>query len=124
MTDDEKAQELALAINALSDVFLEKIPSAIQSMADGLNGLNGLNAVANGSQETAAWELLHRQLHNMASSAGMFGCPELGKRARKLELQINELLKQEANSDQFNLAELIHDYQTFIKWVCQNYVKR
>ncbi len=85
----EKNDSLQEKLRALEAVFLAKLPSRLQEMEDAL----GLFLQEPGNKEHLA--LLHRLLHTMAGSAGTFGFPEVGTRAREFEGKLKPLFNGE-----------------------------
>lgn len=123
MNAEEKAQELADAIHAVGELFISKIPETVKAMED------ELKLIVQDMQNLVPWKSLDRQLHSLAGSAGMFGYPEFGDRARALEIRIKSLLKSEFSSDAdsidaFVQNTFIRDQQEFIAWIRENVVKK
>ncbi|HTD04195.1 response regulator, partial [Undibacterium sp.] len=87
MTD--KSDSLQEKLRALEAVFLAKLPSRLQEMEDAL----GLFLQQPENKEHLA--LLHRLLHTMAGSAGTFGFPVVGTRAREFEGRLKPLINGE-----------------------------
>ncbi len=117
MTDDEKAQELADAIRALGDVFVGRLPATMSSIDD------ELALISQDHQVLTPWQNLHRQLHSMAGSAGTFGYPELGDKARALELRAGDIFRSETMTTEENRANFVADLRTYMAWVSQNFIK-
>jgi HPt (histidine-containing phosphotransfer) domain-containing protein len=115
--EDQKAKDLANAIQALGVTFIGRIPATLSSMQD------ELDAIEKNEQDRASWQTLHRHLHSLAGSAGTFGHHELGDRARELEHRIHAMLNSgEVLSDPVR-STFIHDQHAFIKWVAEQFVQ-
>lgn len=77
----DKHAEIALKLQALRDDYAARLPAELQSLRDLAGHL------AEPEQQQDALNQLSQKLHRLAGSAGSFGFPELGKQAKKLELQ-------------------------------------
>lgn len=77
----DKNADIALKLQALRDDYAARLPSEIRSLCDLVSDL------AEPEQERDALGQLNQKLHKLAGSAGSFGFPDLGKQAKKLELQ-------------------------------------
>jgi len=77
----DKNAEIALKLQALRDSYAARLPLEIQSLRDLVGRLDQAQA------QHEALDQLSQKLHKLAGSAGSFGFPELGKQAKKLELQ-------------------------------------
>ncbi|HSC68633.1 MAG TPA: diguanylate cyclase [Cellvibrio sp.] len=77
----DKHTEIALKLQALRDDYAARLPLEIQSLHDLAGDL------ANPELQHAALDQLSQKLHKLAGSAGSFGFAELGRQAKKLELQ-------------------------------------
>lgn len=108
--------ELAVAIRALGDVFIARMPAILADMRTQLRqGDIDPEPISN-------WQHLHRQLHSIAGSAGSFGYAELGLNARSLELQLEVHLKSGDMTTASTRAEFMAAMDTFIKWVTLSYI--
>lgn len=85
----DKSDSLQEKLRALEAVFLAKLPSRLLEMEEAL----GLLLQEPENKEHLA--LLHRLLHTMAGSAGTFGFPEVGSRAREFEGKLKPLFNGE-----------------------------
>lgn len=77
----DKNVDIALRLQALRDDYAARLPSEIQSLCELVSHL------AEPERERDALDGLNQKLHKLAGSAGSFGFPDLGKQAKKLELQ-------------------------------------
>lgn len=77
----DKNAEIALKLQALRDDYAARLPAEIQSLRALVSDLSDPEL------QRASLDQLGRKLHKLAGSAGSFGFPELGKQAKKLELQ-------------------------------------
>lgn len=77
----DKNAEIALKLQALRDDYAARLPVEIQSLRDLVSDLSDPDL------QRHSLDQLSRKLHKLAGSAGSFGFPELGKQAKKLELQ-------------------------------------
>ncbi len=77
----DKNAEIALKLQALRDDYAVRLPIELQSLRELVGNL------AHPELQRESLELLNQKLHKLAGSAGSFGFPELGKQAKKLELQ-------------------------------------
>jgi HPt (histidine-containing phosphotransfer) domain-containing protein len=77
----DKNAEIALKLQTLRDDYAVRLPTELQSLRDLVGTLD------NPALQREALEHLNQKLHKLAGSAGSFGFPELGKQAKKLELQ-------------------------------------
>lgn len=100
----DKNAEIAAKLQALRADYATRLPAE----------LNQLRILANDLHEPAlrtnAINQLNHKLHKLAGSAGSFGFTELGKQAKKLELQVQEWLatdKLEAESLRQFLMEIV-----------------
>lgn len=82
----DKNAEIAAKLQALRDDYAARLPMELQQLRDIAGTLADPAA-----GESVLGQLNHR-LHKLAGSAGSFGFPELGKQAKKLELQVQEWL--------------------------------
>ena len=117
-SEQEKADELAAAIAALADIFVARIPAALDSMQE------ELDCLSQNAQNHASWKNLHRHLHNLAGSAGTFGHPELGDRARALEHRIDALLKTGDAAANPASSAFMQDQRNFMLWIDAQYVNK
>src|SRR5688572_3196828 len=77
----DKNAEIALKLQALRDDYTMRLPVELQSLRD------LVEALSDPALQRESLEQLNQKLHKLAGSAGSFGFPELGKQAKKLELQ-------------------------------------
>ncbi|MDO8343555.1 MAG: diguanylate cyclase [Cellvibrio sp.] len=77
----DKNAEIALKLQALRDDYAARLPKEIESLRDLASNL------AEPGLQRDALDQLSQKLHKLAGSAGSFGFPDLGKQAKKLELQ-------------------------------------
>lgn len=77
----DKNAEIALKLQALRDDYAARLPTEIQSLRDLVSKLSDPDL------QHDALDQLSQKLHKLAGSAGSFGFPDLGKQAKKLELQ-------------------------------------
>jgi len=77
----DKNADIALKLQALRDDYAARLPNEIQSLRDLVSNL------AKPELQQESLNKLNQKLHKLAGSAGSFGFPELGKQAKKLELQ-------------------------------------
>lgn len=77
----DKNAEITLKLQALRDDYAARLPIEIQSLRDLAGHL------ATPEVQCEALNQLSQKLHKLAGSAGSFGFPDLGKQAKKLELQ-------------------------------------
>ncbi|MEN0039551.1 MAG: diguanylate cyclase [Cellvibrio sp.] len=77
----DKNAEIAKKLQALRDDYAARLPIEIESLRALVNDLSDPELQRN------ALDQLNQKLHKLAGSAGSFGFPELGKQAKKLELQ-------------------------------------
>lgn len=77
----DKNAEIALKLQALRDDYAARLPKEIESLRDLASKL------AEPGLQRDALDQLSQKLHKLAGSAGSFGFPDLGKQAKKLELQ-------------------------------------
>lgn len=82
----DKNAEIALKLQALRDDYAARLPNEIQSLRDLASNL------AKPELQQEALNQLNQKLHKLAGSAGSFGFPDLGKQAKKLELQTQSWL--------------------------------
>lgn len=82
----DKNADIALKLQALRDSYTARLPSEIQSLRDLVGNL------AEPELQLDALNQLNQKLHKLAGSAGSFGFPDLGKQAKKLELQTQSWL--------------------------------
>lgn len=82
----DKNADIALKLQALRDDYAARLPNEIQSLCDLVSRL------ADPELEREALTQLNQKLHKLAGSAGSFGFPDLGKQAKKLELQTHTWL--------------------------------
>jgi len=114
----DRDKELTEAIAALAEVFIGRIPTALESME------HELDSIIHDSRNHAAWTNLHRQLHSLAGSAGTFGHAELGNRARELEHRINSMLKTETAYVDPTKSAFMLDQRNFMLWAGTKYSKK
>jgi len=50
---------------------------------------------------------LHRNLHSLAGSSGLYGCPEMGELARKVEIILYQFLNQKSEYSATDLPEVV-----------------
>jgi diguanylate cyclase (GGDEF)-like protein len=77
----DKNAEIAQKLQALRNDYAARLPAEIASLRELVKDLT------NPDMEWAALNQLSQKLHKLAGSAGSFGFPDLGKQAKKLELQ-------------------------------------
>lgn len=82
-------EELEAAIRALGQLFVSKLPTKLAEIA------SANAAFLDNASDKDNVALLHRLLHTMAGSAGTFGFPEIGRKARGLESQLKSLMHGE-----------------------------
>ena len=80
----DKNADIATRLQALRDDYAARLPAELQQLRELVN-----NLVEPGLRAEALAQLNHR-LHKLAGSAGSFGFTDLGKQAKKLELQAQE----------------------------------
>lgn len=85
----DKNAEIALKLQALRDSYAARLPLEIQSLRELVSRLDQPDV------QRDALDQLSQKLHKLAGSAGSFGFPELGKQAKKLELQAQTWLTSE-----------------------------
>ncbi|MES2106534.1 MAG: diguanylate cyclase [Pseudomonadota bacterium] len=85
----DKSDSLQEKLRALEAVFSAKLPSRLLEMED------ALGLFLQDPQNKDHLALLHRLLHTMAGSAGTFGFPEVGTRAREFEGRLKPLFNGE-----------------------------
>ncbi len=106
MNMDQTLQDKLAALEAL---FEAKIPGKMNELS------LTWNQYLSEKNSTEHMMVLHRHLHTLAGSAGSFGFIELGKRARALEIQINDLPKDVSTTD-IAITQLGANLQSFITW--------
>lgn len=104
---NDRDGELSEAIRALGQLFISRLPVKLAEIEAASQRL--LNAPDDRDAQT----LLHRVLHTMAGSAGTFGFPQIGDRARDLELKLKTLMTGAA-SDVVVSAEFFHELQDYL----------
>jgi diguanylate cyclase (GGDEF)-like protein len=77
----DKNAEIALKLQALRADYAARLPAEIHTLRSLVDQLN------DPATQMDALGQLRQRLHKLAGSAGSFGFPELGKQAKKLELQ-------------------------------------
>ncbi|WP_323813785.1 diguanylate cyclase [Cellvibrio sp. NN19] len=77
----DKHAEIAQKLQALRDDYAARLPKELQSLSDLAEKLSEPET----QQETL--DQMSQKLHRLAGSAGSFGFAELGKQAKKLEIQ-------------------------------------
>lgn len=77
----DKNAEIALKLQALRADYAARLPAEIQVLRSLVEQLK------DPAKRIEALNQLRQRLHKLAGSAGSFGFPELGKQAKKLELQ-------------------------------------
>ena len=77
----DKNAEIALKLQALRADYAARLPAEIQVLR------HLVEQVSDPAIRMDALNQLRQRLHKLAGSAGSFGFPELGKQAKKLELQ-------------------------------------
>lgn len=77
----DKNAEIALKLQTLRNDYAARLPQEIQVLRDLVSKL------AEPESQREALDQLNQKLHKLAGSAGSFGFPDLGKQAKKLELQ-------------------------------------
>lgn len=82
----DKQADIAAKLQALRADYAARLPAEIESLRALV-----IAALVPETQSAALLEL-SQKLHKLAGSAGSFGFPELGKQAKKLELQAQEWL--------------------------------
>lgn len=92
----DKNADIALKLQALRDDYAARLPNEIQSLRDLVSNLTKPEL----QQESL--NKLNQKLHKLAGSAGSFGFPDLGKQAKKLELQTQTWL----TNDQLDMGML------------------
>ena len=108
--------ELDLAIRALGDIFISRMPALLADMSVQLQ--QGEHA----PEQLPPWQAIHRQLHSIAGSAGSFGYAELGLNARSLELQLEVHLKKDGMTTLSTRTEFTIAMHEFMRWVTVNYI--
>lgn len=96
----EKNAEIAAKLQALREDYAARLPAELQH----LRGL--ADELADPGRRLQALTQLNQRLHKLAGSAGSFGFPDLGKQAKKLELQAQEWLA--ANQVDESLLRVFH----------------
>ena len=81
-------------LRALQQDWRAQLPARLQEIRD------QLAACRAAPQDDAALQVLHRQVHTLAGSAGSFGEPELGRQAREIELDLQRLAALPARQPQ------------------------
>lgn len=92
----DKKADIAAKLQALRADYAERLPAEIGRLRELV-----VAALVPETQRASLLEL-SQKLHKLAGSAGSFGFPELGKQAKKLELQAQEWL----NSDSVDMGML------------------
>jgi len=82
----DKNADIAQKLQALRDDYAARLPNELQSLRD------LVGALSDPVLQRESLEQLSQKLHKLAGSAGSFGFPELGKQAKKLELQTQSWL--------------------------------
>jgi diguanylate cyclase (GGDEF)-like protein len=77
----DKNAEIARKLQVLRDDYAARLPAEIQLLRDLVNKLS------DPALQRGALDQLSQKLHKLAGSAGSFGFADLGKQAKKLELQ-------------------------------------
>jgi HPt (histidine-containing phosphotransfer) domain-containing protein len=103
--------QLQMQLKALADLFAEKLPGKLSELLQCLQSCQEATDLASADEHLAT---LHRLLHSMAGSAGMFGFDEIGRRARALELQVGALAPGAALD---TLADNLH---AFFAWAARH----
>ncbi len=85
----DKNAEIAQKLQVLRDNYAARLPAEIQSLRELVGDL------AEPERQREALDQLSQRLHKLAGSAGSFGFPELGKQAKKLEIQAQAWLANE-----------------------------
>ncbi|MBC3880717.1 diguanylate cyclase [Undibacterium sp. LX40W] len=101
-------EELEAAIRALGQVFISKLPGKLAEIEDAKDAF--LRDPNNKEHEA----LLHRLLHTMAGSAGTFGFPDMGTKARALESQLKSYMQGEA-WDSSQIQEFCQHVEKYIQ---------
>lgn len=99
--------QLQMQLKALADLFAEKLPGKLAELLACLQACQQAPDAVKASEHLAT---LHRLLHSLAGSAGMFGFDEIGRRARVLELQAGALAQGEG------LVALADNLHAFFAW--------
>lgn len=92
----DKNAEIALKLQTLRADYAARLPAEIQQLRSLVEQLTKPNPAI----QLDALNQLRQRLHKLAGSAGSFGFPELGKQAKKLELQTQTWL----DSNQLDLG--------------------
>lgn len=82
----DKNADIAAKLQALRDDYAQRLPNELAQLRVLVNDL------ADPELRTPALTQLNHRLHKLAGSAGSFGFTDLGKQAKKLELQAQEWL--------------------------------
>ena len=103
MAEQQKIEKL----RKLREQFRAQMPARLDALKAAVSSLPTVN------DQTAALEEFHRLVHSLAGTAGTFGLPEIGVRAREIEQYIVRLVERkhrvgpaEAESITRRLAEL------------------
>jgi diguanylate cyclase (GGDEF)-like protein len=80
----DKNAAIAAKLQALRDDYAARLPAELQQLRSLANDLTDTEL------RPPALAQLNHKLHKLAGSAGSFGYTDLGKQARKLELQVQE----------------------------------
>lgn len=100
--------ELEAAIRALGQVFISKLPGKLAEIEEAKDAFQ--REPENKEHEV----LLHRLLHTMAGSAGTFGFPDMGTKARALESQLKSFMSGET-WDPSRLQEFCQHIERYIQ---------
>lgn len=84
--DDSNEDSPAKKLRELELIFISRLPGKMLEMQQVMQKCIGERA----NQQNL--HLLHRLLHSLAGSAGMFGFVELGLRAQALEITVKTLI--------------------------------
>lgn len=84
---DNSSVDISAQLHALRDLFQERLNSELPALERSAASL----ATAGDHEETL--NFLHHTLHKLAGSAGTFGFAELGKEARRLEIEVRSWLE-------------------------------
>ncbi len=82
----DKNADIAAKLQALRDDYAQRLPNELMQLRALVNDLSDPEL------RTPALNQLNHRLHKLAGSAGSFGFADLGKQAKKLELQAQEWL--------------------------------
>jgi HPt (histidine-containing phosphotransfer) domain-containing protein len=111
--DDASKDSLEKKLQELAKQFADKLPAKIREIEEMLQ-----KCMAEKPDQHNLF-LLHRLLHSLAGSAGIFGFAELGQRMQVLELAIQDF-QELPEWDDAKLAQIAQDLGVLTIWVGQN----